>query len=115
MEGVLTDHDAEPEKDLNVGGNESFERKETQNRENVNRYETKTKQSLSERHEKTVPKVSTDINPENLSNINEHFEQNIVKNLDGTYSCKICGKNSGKYLLHISAKRSKHITPRVKL
>ena len=96
LEGLLTNPNTEQEEEIHVGGNESLERKEVDNRENVNRYETKIKPNPSERHEKTIAKVRTDINPENLSEVNEQIEQNIVKNLDSTYSCQICGRNSGK-------------------
>ena len=109
LEGLLTDPDAEQEEEANVGGNEPFDRKETYNRENVTRYETKMKPNPYERHEKIIAKVSTDMNPENLSEINEQIEQNIIKNLDGTYSCQICGKNSGKGKTHIKNHIETHL------
>ena len=56
-------------------------------------YITKTK---PEAHERVITKVNTDINSDNISEVNEQIKQNIIKNLDGTYSCQFCGKNSGK-------------------
>ena len=100
--------DAEQEVEVNVGGNESFERKEIHNREIFSRYETKLKPN-PERHEKIIAKNSTDMNPENLTEVNEQIIQNIVKNSDGTYSCKICGKNSGKQMGHMKNHVETHL------
>ena len=50
LEGLLTYSDAKQEEE--EGGNESFERKEKHNRENVTGYETKINSNPSERHEK---------------------------------------------------------------
>ena len=49
------------------------------------------------------------MNPENLSEVNEQIEQNFSKNLDGTFSCQICGKNSGKWLTHIKNHVETHL------
>ena len=98
LEGLISDPEAEQEEETNI--------KETENR-NINKetnfqdnssYRTKTK---AEAHERMITKVNTDINPENISEIDDQIEQNIIKNLDGTYSCQICGKNSGKWKTHI--------------
>ena len=68
--------------------------KDNQIRENVTRYDTSTiKPNPSEKHEKIIAKVSPDINPDNISEVDEQVEQNITRKLDGTYSCNICGKN----------------------
>ena len=48
-------------------------------------------------HERVLTKVSMS-NVENISEVNEQIEQNVIKNLDGTYSCRICGRN---FLRHI--------------
>ena len=109
LEGLLTDPDAEQEEEVNVGGSEPFKYKETYTREDASRYETKITPNPSERHEQIIAKVNTDVNLENISEVNERIEQNIVKNLDGTYSCQICGKNSGKWKTHIKNHIETHL------
>ena len=109
LEGLLTDPDAEQEEEVNVGGSEPFKIKEIHRREDATRYETNIKLNPSERHEQIIAKVSTDVNPENISEVNEQIEQNIVKNVDGTYSCQVCGKNSGKWKTHIKNHIETHL------
>ena len=94
LEGLITDPDdgADQEEELNVKTTEHLNNKETNVQDG---YRTKTK---PEGHEKVIQKVTTDINPANISVVDEKIEQNLSKNLDGTYSCKICGKNSGRII-----------------
>ena len=93
LEGLLTDPDADPGEDENIQGNETMKVKDNDIREDVTRYETIVKPNPSEIHENIIATVRTDINPENISEVDEQVEQNIVRNLDGKYSCKICGKS----------------------
>ena len=89
LEGLLTDPDADLVEEENIQGNEPLK---DNVREDVTRYETKIKPNPSERHGKLIAKVGTDINPNNIAEVDEQVEQSIVKNWDGTYSCNICGK-----------------------
>ena len=84
-------------------------KKEAYIREDVTRHETKIHTSASDRQEKVIANVTTDVNPENIIKINEHIEQNIVKNEDGMYSCLICGRNSGKQKTHIKNHIETHL------
>ena len=92
LEGLISDPDAVQEEEVNFKKSEHFDNKETNFQDDLG-YRTKTK---PEGHERLITKVSTDIYPANISEVDEQIEQNIVKNLDGSYSCKICGKTSGK-------------------
>ena len=95
LEGLLTDPNANQEEQENI---------------DVTNYEAKIKPDPSDRHEKVISKwSSTDINPQNISELNEKIEQHIVKNLDGTYSCQICEKNSGRKKDHIKNHIETHI------
>ena len=90
LEGLITAPEADQEEEENVEETEHFNNKET----NVKApYSTKTK---PEAHERMIQKVTPDINPANISEVDEQIEQSMIKNLDGTYSCQICGKNSGR-------------------
>ena len=95
LEGLITDPDAD-QKEVNVKETEHFNNifnnKET-NFQDVYRPNTK-----SEGHERVIAKTSTDINPENITEVDEQIKQNIIKNSDGTYFCQICGKNSGRHI-----------------
>ena len=92
LEGLLTDPDADQEKKENTEENETLRVKET----HITKYEKTIKSNPSFIHEKVIAEVSKDINPENISEVNEQIEQNIIKNLDGMFSCKICGQTSKK-------------------
>ena len=50
--------------------------------------------------DRVIAKVSINNTPVNISEINEQIEQNIIRNWDGTYSCYLCGKNSGRQMGH---------------
>ena len=96
LEGLITiDDDAAQEEEINVKETEHLNNEVTNFQDDYTNlsYRTKTK---TEGHERVITKVSTDINPDNISEVDEQIEQNIIKNLDGSYSCNICGKTSGK-------------------
>ena len=92
LEGLINNPDADQEEKVNVKETEHFNNKE-RNFQDV--YRTNTK---SEGHERVIAKTSTDINPENITEVDEQIKQNIIKNSDGTYFCQICGKNSGRHI-----------------
>ena len=96
LEGLISYPEAEQEEEVNVKESEHFDIKETNFQDNSS-YRTKTK---PKGHERMITKVNTDINPENISEIDEQIEQNIIKNSDGTYSCQFCGKYSGRKIDH---------------
>ena len=93
LEGLLTDPGADLEEEENIQENEPIQVKDNHIREDIIRYDTKIKPNPSERHEQIIVKVYTDINPDNISVVDEQVVKNIVRNLDGTYSCTVCGKN----------------------
>ena len=103
MEGLLTDLNADAEEEENIQRNE-YIKEET-------RYEQTTLKT--EKHkaliEEIFANVSTDINPDNIIEVDEQIELNIVRNLDGTYSCKICGKNSGSNKKNMKHNLKNHI------
>ena len=110
IEGLLTREDVQ-EEEVNVKNTEFYES------ENIFHHvqdtpieEKKTKSSnQSFRPKRSIAKVSTDISQENLSELEEQIEQNIIRNSDDTYSCKICGKNSGKWKTHIKNHIETHL------
>ena len=58
---------------------------------------------------KEIAKVRTDIYPaDNITEVDEQIEQNIVRNSDGSLSCNICGKNSGKRLSNMKTHIETH-------
>ena len=86
LHGLLTDSVEVPEEEK-TAGNEPTRKKEAYIEED----DTKINSYASERHEKVILKLTTDINPEkNIKEIDEKIEQNIVRNMDGTYSCITC-------------------------
>ena len=98
LEGLITD--AVQEEEVNdVKETEHFYNKDRHFQDEFTNlsYRTKTK---PEEHERVITKVNTEINPENISEVDEQIKQNIIKNLDGTYSCQICGKHSGRKIQH---------------
>ena len=108
LEGLLTDPNADLEEKENIEGNQPMKVKENHIREEVAKHET-IKPHPFEKHDKIIAKVSTDINPNNISEVDEQIEQNIVRNLDGTYTCKICGKNSGKKITNLKNHIETHL------
>ena len=100
LEGLLTDVDQEEE--AVVRETEHYKKEEEQHTQMS--FSTKNTNPkpfpLQRHHERVLAKVNTDINTGNNSEINEQIDQNIVKNPDGTSSCKICGKND-KHLGHM--------------
>ena len=92
LEGLIKDSDADQEEMVNVKETEHFNNKETNLRDSFTKsYRTKTK---PDGHESVIAKASTDVKPENISAVDEQIEQNIINNMDGTYSCNLCGKIS---------------------
>ena len=108
LQGLLTDPEAVPEEE-ETAGNEQPRKKEAYIEENVTKYDTKINSLAFERHDKVIEKVTTDINPENINEIDEQIEQSIIRNLDGTYSCKICGRSSGKKISHMKNHIETHL------
>ena len=100
LEGLLT----EPDADQDQGEEASDKESEPFNNEEKIKGEW-TRKSInknpSEPHHERVVAKAIDINPDNISEINEQIEQNIVKNVDGSYSCKVCGHNSGKITTNV--------------
>ena len=109
LEGLLTVPKADPEGEEDIQGNEPRKIEDNHIREEITRYETAIKPNPSKRHEKIISKISTEINPDNISEVEEHVEQNIIRNLDGTYSCKICGKSSGKKISNMKNHIETHL------
>ena len=89
LEGLITGPDDDQEEEVIVKEIEHFNKRET----NQEGYRTKPKPGG---HEKVIQKVTSDFNPANISEVDEKIEQSIIKNLDGTHSCQLCGKNSGR-------------------
>ena len=93
LEGLLSEPDPEEDQDEEAGNKEAehFDHEEILNRES-------TRENVNKKpsEPRVIAKVNSDISPNNISEINEQIEQYVVKNLDGTNSCKICGQNSGK-------------------
>ena len=101
LEGLINDQ----EKEVNVKETEleHFNNKDTNLHNSFVNLNDK-KKTKPERQDRVIAKASTDINPVNISEIDEQIEQNIIKNLDSTgttYSCKFCGKNTGRKTSHI--------------
>ena len=91
LEGLTTATDQE--KEVNGKETEHSNNKEANFRKGfINK--TKPKPDMD------IAKVSINSTPGNISEIDEQIEQIIIKNLDGTYSCYLCGKNSGRQMGH---------------
>ena len=94
LEGLINDPDADQEEKVNVKETKHFNNKETNLLESFTKsYRTKTK---PDGHGRVIAKASTYVKPDNISEVDEQIEQNIINNMDGTYSCSLCGKTSGK-------------------
>ena len=89
----LINTDPDQEEEVHVRETEHFNNKETDLQDFTKSYRKQTKPDGLER---MIAKASTDVKPDNISAVDEQIEQNIIKNMDGTYSCSICGKTSGK-------------------
>ena len=59
--------------------------------------------------EKILANAGNNINSENIAQVDEQIEQNIVRILDGTYLCNICGKNAGKKLSNMKNHIETHL------
>ena len=102
LEGLISDPDmfksfeltldADQEEELNIKETNPFNNENLTFQDGFTNLSSRTKSKL----EGQETKVSTDIKAANISEVEEQIKQNIVKNLDGTYSCQICGKNSGR-------------------
>ena len=108
LEGLITDPHAGQEEGVIVEKTEHFNTGGTNFQDDFKDLSHMTK-SKPEAHERMITKVSTDINPANISEVDEQIKQNIIRNLDGTYSCQICGKNSGKWQTHIKNHIETHL------
>ena len=45
-----------------------------------------------ELEEKVIEKVNTTINSDNSLELNEKIQENIVRNIDNTWGCKVCSR-----------------------
>ena len=99
LEGLITDPDQE-ELENDDKETEHFNETVKHSLDDFTNLSYRTK-SKHVKNERVITEVSNDINSEYISEIDEKIKQNIVKNLDGTYSCHICGKNSGRKTTHI--------------
>ena len=95
LEGLINDPDADQEEEVNAKETKHFNNEETNFQDGFTNRSSRTK-TKPEGHERVIAKASADINPANISEVDEQIKQNIIKNLDGTYSCRMCGKNSGR-------------------
>ena len=86
IEGLLAGTEEDQEEEVNV--------KKTETKNTFHHVQDKAPhQSL--RPKGLIAKVDTNISQENMTELEEQLEQNIVRNSDSTYSCKICGQRSG--------------------
>ena len=101
LEGLLTDlcNPLGDQKEEEVLSNEKehFKNEEDEySQNNLKRKRAIKKPHLSERNNDKHDTVVATVNANNISEVNDQIEQNVVRNIDGTYSCHICGKKSGK-------------------
>ena len=83
--------------EVNVKETEPFKNEENKFQEDFKSSSTRQKIiSKPEEHKRIIATVNSNTQPDNISQIEEQIQQNIVKNVDGTYSCKVCEKNSGR-------------------
>ena len=111
LEGLITDPNDDQEEDINVKETEKLNNKAPNFQEGFTNSSYRTK-ITPQGHERVIAKASTDINPVNISEIDEQIEQNIIKNLDSTgtsYTCKFCGKNTGRKTSHIRSHIETHL------
>ena len=114
LEGLITDPNAdadqeEEETEQNIEETEPIKNTETKFHENFSKVRQE-KAKPKGGQERMLAKLSTDISyPDNISEVNEQIEQNLVKNMDGTYSCKVCDKNSGRNIVHCRNHIETHI------
>ena len=100
LEGLISDPNADQD-EVNVEETRPIKNTETKFHENFSKVRQEKAKPKGEGQERTISKLTTDISyPDNISEIDEQIQQNIVKNVDGTYSCKVCGKNSGRKIQH---------------
>ena len=50
-----------------------------------------------------------DVDDEVKVELDKHFEQNIIRNTDKTFSCKICNKSAGKMIGHMKNHIETHL------
>ena len=106
LEGLIADPNADQKEEINVKVTEPLNYKETKVQVNFTNRSSRTK-IKPETHEEVIAKVDTDISQD--LEVDEQIEQNIIKNIDGIYSCQICGKNSGKKISHIKNHIETHL------
>ena len=99
LECLINDPNAVQEEEVNVKDTEPIKKNETKVHQNFS--SVKQEKTKHDGQETIIPKLSTDIvYPDNILQVEEQIQQNIVKNMDGTYSCNLCGKNSGRQVGH---------------
>ena len=96
IEGLLAGSEDDLEEEVNI------KKTETENTfhhlEDSPNDKTRSKAHIqSFRPERSVANVSSGINQDNMSELEEQIEQHIIRNTDRTFSCKVCGKNCGKH------------------
>ena len=95
IEGLLAGSEDDLEEEVNI------KKTETENTfhhlEDSPNDKTRSKAHIqSFRPERSVANVSSGINQDNMSELEEQIEQHIIRNTDRTFSCKVCCKNSSK-------------------
>ena len=90
IEGLLAGPEDDQEEEVNIKKTESYEDTFHQ----VEDSPIQKTPSQSFRPERSVAKLRTEINQDNMSELEEQIEQHIIRNTDRTFSCKVCGKNS---------------------
>ena len=101
LEGLITDPNADQEEEVKVKETGPIKNTETKFHDNFPEVRQEKAKPKGEGQEKMISKLSTDnYYADNILQVEEQIEQNIVKNMDATYSCKICGKNSGRKISH---------------
>ena len=95
IEGLLAGSEDDLEEEVNIKKTETentFHHLEDSPNPND---KTRSKAHIqSFRPERSVANVSSGINQDNMSELEEQIEQHIIRNTDRTFSCKFCGKNS---------------------
>ena len=90
LEGLINDPDAYQKEEVNVKETQPSQKKEDRT------FLRKKTETINLGQERVISKVNMTVYPENILEVDEQIELNIVKNLDGIFSCKFCGKKSGR-------------------
>ena len=86
IQGLVADPNAHQEEKVNNLGTEDFKNEKSPN--------LKTQSYQAERLEQRVlAKVDTSINSENISEVNGQIEENMLKNAENMWDCKVCGRS----------------------